>query len=948
MKPFLDVFPDLHITDNLRELLELVEVERVTASRDRSSIRVYIVCPRLIHKQNIYGLEKGIKDQLFPGKRVTIKIQEKFKLSEQYTPEKLLMVYKDSILMELKNYSILLYNMFRKAECSFPKHDVMEMVLEDTMIARDKMAELKRVLEKIFTERCGLPLEIDEEYRARQKKTLDPGYDAYLNAMAASGDGAEFPGAEGEDTPFYDASVYAPEAEAELAPGRLKAAVPAADGGKVQKTGRQDSGKKEAGKKEINKKEFGKKDFKKREGGRFGGYRRSEDPDVLYGRGFDDETIEIHQIEGEIGEVAIRGKILTCENRELRSGKQLFIFTITDFTDTIGVKIFAKEEAVDDLKAATAPGQFVRLKGVATIDRFDGELTLGSVVGIKKCEDFTGKRMDNSPVKRVELHCHTKMSDMDGVSEVKDIIKWQKMGHDAIAVTDHGCVQAFPDANHAVEKGDGFKVLYGVEGYLVDDMKQLAENETGQSLDHTCVVFDIETTGFSPIKNKIIEIGAVKVENGKITDKFSTFVNPEVPIPFEIEKLTSISDNMVLNAPTIEQVLPKFLEFCGDAVMVAHNASFDMSFMKHNALLLGMTFEPAILDTVSMARFLLPNLHRFKLDTVAKELKISLENHHRAVDDAGATAEIFVKFMEMLKQRGIENLTQLNEHSQMSVETIRKMPTNHIIILAKNDIGRINLYRLVSDSNLIYYAKRPRIPKSEIMKYREGLIIGSACEAGELYQALLRGVPEAEINKIAEFYDYLEIQPLGNNGFMLRDEKSVVKSEEDLKDLNRKIVELGERFNKPVCATCDVHFLDPEDEVYRRIIMAGKGFKDCDDQPPLYFRTTEEMLREFEYLGSDKAEEVVITNTRRIAAMCERIAPVRPDKCPPVIPNSDEMLRNICYNRAHEMYGENLPKIVVERLERELNSIISNGFAVMYIIAQKLVWKSNEDGYLVG
>ena len=569
MKPFLDVFPDLHITDNLRELLELVEVERVTASRDRSSIRVYIVCPRLIHKQNIYGLEKGIKDQLFPGKRVTIKIQEKFKLSEQYTPEKLLMVYKDSILMELKNYSILLYNMFRKAECSFPKHDVMEMVLEDTMIARDKTAELKRVLEKIFTERCGLPLEIDEEYRARQKKTLDPGYDAYLDAMAASGDGAEFPGSEGEDTPFYDASVYAPEAEAELAPGRLKAAVPAADGGKVQKTGRQDSGKKEAGKKEINKKEFGKKDFKKREGGRFGGYRRSEDPDVLYGRGFDDETIEIHQIEGEIGEVAIRGKILTCENRELRSGKQLFIFTITDFTDTIGVKIFAKEEAVDDLKAATAPGQFVRLKGVATIDRFDGELTLGSVAGIKKCEDFTGKRMDNSPVKRVELHCHTKMSDMDGVSEVKDIIKRaKKWGMDAIAVTDHGCVQAFPDANHAVEKGDGFKVLYGVEGYLVDDMKQLAENETGQSLDHTCVVFDIETTGFSPIKNKIIEIGAVKVENGKITDKFSTFVNPEVPIPFEIEKLTSISDNMVLNAPTIEQALPKFLEFCGDAVSI--------------------------------------------------------------------------------------------------------------------------------------------------------------------------------------------------------------------------------------------------------------------------------------------------------------------------------------------------------------------------------------------
>ncbi|CBK77846.1 DNA polymerase III, alpha chain, Gram-positive type [[Clostridium] cf. saccharolyticum K10] len=659
--------------------------------------------------------------------------------------------------------------------------------------------------------------------------------------------------------------------------------------------------------------------------------------------------MEISQIEGEVGEVCIRGKILTTEIRELRSGKQLFIFTITDFTDTIGVKIFAKEEAVEDLKKATAAGQFVRLKGVATIDRFDGELTLGSIVGIKKCEDFTGKRVDNSPVKRVELHCHTKMSDMDGVSEVKDIIKRaKKWGMDAIAVTDHGCVQAFPDANHAVEKGDGFKVLYGVEGYLVDDLKQLAEDSRGQSLDHTCVVFDIETTGFSPLKNRIIEIGAVKVENGKIVDRFSTFVNPEVPIPFEIEKLTSISDNMVLGAPKIEEVLPKFLEFCSDAVMVAHNASFDMSFIRHNAMIQGKSFEPTVLDTVSMARFLLPNLNRFKLDTVAKELRISLENHHRAVDDAGATAEIFVKFVEMLKSRGIENLDELNEQSRMSVETIRKMPTNHIIILAKNDVGRINLYRLVSDSNLVYYAKRPRIPKSQILKYREGLIIGSACEAGELYQALLRGVPEAEINKIVSFYDYLEIQPLGNNAFMLRDEKSTVKTEEDLKDLNRKIVELGERFNKPVCATCDVHFLDPEDEVYRRIIMAGKGFKDCDDQAPLYLRTTEEMLREFEYLGSDKAEEVVITNTRKIAAMCERISPVRPDKCPPVIPNSDEMLRNICYNRAHEMYGEDLPKIVVERLERELNSIISNGFAVMYIIAQKLVWKSNEDGYLVG
>ena len=647
--------------------------------------------------------------------------------------------------------------------------------------------------------------------------------------------------------------------------------------------------------------------------------------------------------------MVIRGKILATDVRELRSGNSLFIFSISDFTDTISVKVFAREESLEDLKTATKAGQFVRLKGVANIDRFDGELTIGSVVGIKKCEDFTTKRVDNAPVKRVELHCHTKMSDMDGVSEVKDLIKRAKQwGMDAMAVTDHGCVQSFPDANHSVERGDNFKVLYGVEGYLVDDMKELVENGAGQSLDHTCVVFDIETTGFSPLKNLIIEIGAVRVEEGRIVDKFSSFVNPDVPIPFEIEKLTGINDNMVLDAPKIDRVLPEFLEFCRGAVMVAHNAGFDISFIKENARQQGLEFNPTVLDTVSLARVLLPNLNRFKLDTVAKELKINLANHHRAVDDAGATAEIFVRFIKMLKERDIFDLSQLNELSRMTVEMIRKMPTYHIIIIAKNDVGRVNLYRLVSESNLTYFARRPRIPKSLLSQYREGLIIGSACEAGELYQALLRGVPDTEIHKIVDFYDYLEIQPLGNNAFMLRDEKSPVNSEEELMDLNRRIVGLGEQYNKPVCATCDVHFLDPEDEVYRRIIMSSKGFKDADDQAPLYLRTTDEMLREFEYLGSDKAEEVVITNTRKIAAMCERIEPVRPDKCAPVIPNSDETLRSICYNKAHEMYGENLPKIVVDRLERELNSIISNGFAVMYIIAQKLVWKSNEDGYLVG
>ena len=398
----------------------------------------------------------------------------------------------------------------------------------------------------------------------------------------------------------------------------------------------------------------------------------------------------------------------------------------------------------------------------------------------------------------------------------------------------------------------------------------------------------------------------------------------------------------------IADILPEFMKFCEGCVMVAHNADFDMSFIKKNCQRLDIPCKPTIVDTVALARVLLPNLNRFKLDTVAKALGVSLENHHRAVDDAGCTAEIFVKFIEMLRERGMSTLDEVNAMGTSSVQNVQKMPTYHAIILATCDQGRTNLYKLISLAHIKYYHRRPRIPKSEFIRYRDGLLIGSACEAGELYRAILNGRPEEEISRLVNFYDYLEIQPLGNNAFLVRDEDSPVASNDDLIEINKKIVRLGEQFHKPVVATCDVHFLDPEDEIYRRIIMAGQGFKDADEQAPLFLRTTEEMLKEFAYLGSEKAEEVVITNTNRIADMCEKISPVRPDKCPPVIENSDQMLRDICYNKAHKMYGDPLPEIVQERLDRELNSIISNGYAVMYIIAQKLVWKSNEDGYLVG
>ncbi len=672
---------------------------------------------------------------------------------------------------------------------------------------------------------------------------------------------------------------------------------------------------------------------------------------MIFGRDFDDEAMNISEIWGEMGEVTIRGKVRTLDKREIRNEKTIVSFEITDFTDTIKVKMFVHNEQLGELLDNLKVGAFLKVKGITVNDMFDRELTIATVVGLKKIPDFTTTRMDNSAKKRVELHCHTKMSDMDGVSDVKDIIKRaKKWGHKAIAITDHGCVQSFPDANHAVDPKEDFKILYGVEGYLVDDLKETVTNGKGQTFEESFVVFDIETTGFSPINNRIIEIGAVKVVNGQITERFSTFVNPEVPIPFEIEKLTSINDSMVIEADTIEVILPQFLSFVGDAVLVAHNASFDVSFIQENAKRQKIPTDFTYVDTVAVARVLLTNQAKYTLDAVAKTLGISLENHHRAVDDAECTAEIFVKFIAMLKKDGVETLDALNELGKSSVNAIRKLHSYHIIILAKNQTGRINLYRLVSESHLTYFYKRPLIPKSLIAKYREGLIIGSACEAGELFRALLDGQSEEQLVKIAQFYDYLEIQPIGNNRFMIESERHRdIQSEEDLINLNKRVVKLGEQLNKLVVATCDVHFLDPEDEVYRRIIMAGKGFKDADEQAPLFLRTTEEMLDEFSYyLGSEKAEEIVITNTNKIADMCDKIAPVRPDKCPPVIENSDQQLTDICYRKAHEMYGEELPEIVEARLKRELNSIISNGFAVMYIIAQKLVWKSVEDGYLVG
>ena len=953
-KSFFEVFPQLKLDTDLQGMLDDATVSKVSTTRQRNSLRIYLGCGRLLPKEKIYFLESELKRQLFPHHTMNIKIIEHFQLSEQYTLKNLLDVYWSSILTEFHRYSLLEYNLLRQAKVDVVEENTLRISLEDSVLAHQKEEEIYHILEKIFNERCNLSVQIQMEFHEKKESKYRKNADLKMqneveNVIRLSSFGAKRH-SEGE----YLESEEAGASEVPWETGET-AAKPAKKAAPAKKT-EAPAAKKEAvpaGKKSAKQEEHG--GFRKNFGGsrdfrERGSFKRSDNPDVIFGRDFEEETIRIEQIMGEMGEVVIRGQILSMDERPIRGEKTILMFSITDFTDTIMVKMFCKDEYLKEIKdGGIAKGAFLKIKGVTTIDRFDSELTIGSVIGIKKIPSFVSTRMDTSPVKRVELHCHTKMSDMDGVSDVKDIIKRaMKWGHKALAITDHGDVQAFPDANHAIGKDDDFKIIYGMEAYLVDDLKGLVEHPMGQSFADTFVVFDLETTGFSPSKNQIIEIGAVKVVNGSITERFSTFVNPKVPIPFEIEQLTSINDDMVLDAPTIDEILPKFMEFCQDAVMVAHNADFDMSFIKHNCSALGLECEKTVLDTVALSRVLLPALNRFKLDTVAKALNVSLAHHHRAVDDAACTAEIFVRLVEMLRDRGVETMEDLDQMESYTEETIRKMPSYHAIMLAQNDIGRVNLYRLVSDSHIKYYNRRPKIPKSEFMKYREGILLGSACEAGELYRTLLRGSSQEEVARIVQFYDYLEIQPLGNNAFMLRTDKEPVESEEDLKDINRQIVELGEQFNKLVVATCDVHFLDPEDEVYRRIIMAGKGFKDADDQAPLFLRTTEEMLKEFEYLGSEKAEEVVIENTNKIANMCEKISPVRPDKCPPVIENSDGMLREICYTRAHEIYGEDLPPVVVERLERELNSIISNGFAVMYIIAQKLVWKSNEDGYLVG
>lgn len=667
----------------------------------------------------------------------------------------------------------------------------------------------------------------------------------------------------------------------------------------------------------------------------------------LYGRSIRGKMIPISSISGDSGRIVVWGDVFDIEKKVTKSGdKNIFTIDITDYTGSTTAKVFnsIKESAViDNIKK----GDTIVVQGDVEYDKYVGELVVNarSIGTAQKV-----KVVDNAEKKRVELHMHTNMSQMDAVTSAGDLVnRAYQWGHKAVAITDHGVAQAFPDAMKAADKinkdEEKIKIIYGVEAYFMDDLVESVKGDADTGFDGTFICFDIETTGLSAARDKITEIGAVKVENGVITDTFSTFANPEMPIPQKITQLTGITDDMVKDAPSQSEAVGAFLEFAGDNVLVAHNAPFDTSFIAKACEDMGREYNYTSIDTVAISRAILTDIKNCKLDTVAKFLRLGDFNHHRATDDAEMLARIFINLCQRLTDDyGITKTNDIN--TKIAGGDFKKLPTYHQIILVKNKTGLKNLYRLISYSHLNYFYKKPRIPKSELVKYREGLIIGSACCAGQLYMAILEGKPWGELKQIASFYDYLEIQPAGNNSFMIRDGR--FNSVDELHEIDRTIIKLAKELGKPVCATCDVHFMDPTDSEFRKILMAGQGFKDAEQQAPLYFRTTAEMLKEFEWLGKDKAYEYVVENPNKIADMCEYIRPIPKGTFPPNIEGAQEQLIDITWKRAKEKYGDPLPEIVKARLDKELNSITTYGFSVLYMTAQKLVADSEAHGYLVG
>ncbi len=673
-----------------------------------------------------------------------------------------------------------------------------------------------------------------------------------------------------------------------------------------------------------------------------------DSPKVVYGNKIKAYPIPIREIDEQTPCIVAWGDIFSIDARATKDNKK-FIYSIyiTDYTSSLILKIIESKSLCSYLENLKV-GMTLLVKGEVSEDNFEKEVVMRpqSINIIKKYEV-----KDNAPKKRVELHLHTNMSSMDGMNTASSLIeRAHTWGHSAVAITDHGVAQAFPEAMTCAKKieksGSNIKVIYGVEAYFVNDMLPIVSGRDERSFEGEFICFDLETTGLNAKQDKIIEIGAFRVKNKEIKDEFSIFVDSEMEISPKITQLTGINQDMLKGAPKEKEAMEKFMEFCGESpVLVAHNANFDVSFIKATLERLNLSFNFTYIDTVPFSRALIMSVKNHKLDTIAKFLKIPEFNHHRACDDAKALAYIFIALMNMATSvRNIDKISQIN--TSLSASDPKKSISYHMIILVKNQTGLKNLYKLISFAHLEFFYKKPRIPKSQLINLREGLIIGSACEAGDLFRAITAGRPWEDLLNIAKFYDYLEVQPLGNNGFMIRE--GIVSSEKDLQEFNKTVIKLGEELNIPVVATGDVHFLDPQDSEYRKILMAGQGYEDADNQAPLYFRTTAEMLEEFSYLGEEKAYEIVVENTNKIADMIEHISPIPPGVYPPSIPGAQEELISITMTRAKEKYGDPLPEVVSKRLEKELGSITKHGFSVLYMVAQKLVADSEKHGYLVG
>ncbi len=914
-KSLYDVFKKYTPVGSHKELFDCAEVTKILADREKKIVEIRLSLDRLFRKSDLYSLEKEIEK--------TYELST-VRLLPHYPSELFDVSYLSEVLREADRIGTVVNGFFYDMVPTLNGSDLdISIPFNDGGIFILDFTRTKDAIERIIKNEFSLELNVTisqfsdytrnyREFEQNQKKTIDAENKAIVSnykKMLEEEKAEKEKEKEKKEDPFANlkrvSSLFSTSGETEKT------------GDNLIKSGRMT-------------------------------FDVSEPVPVL-GRQFDvTDVLPVSGIKEPRRDVVVLGKVFSITSKDTRRGDKTNVtISVTDNASSVYVRTVVPKDGAGEVLDSVKVGRCYAFRGNVRIDSYDNEPYI-RYTDIEQVKQVL--RQDMCEDKRVELHMHTCMSAMDALPKAEDIVNTAyRWGHGAVAITDHGNLQSFPTAMLAAEKlhkdGHDFKVIYGIEAYYVDDTNRAAYKGDETSFEDEFVVFDIETTGLSPISCKIIEIGAVVTKKGEIISRYNTFVNPGIPIPANITELTGIDDSMVKDAPSIDAVLPEFLEYCGDRMLIAHNASFDTSFIRTAAEELNIPFNNPYLDTVALSRYLNPGLKNHKLDTVAAHYKLGDFNHHRASDDAEMLALIFGKMIERMTEEGIYNVSRLSYMMSENADPL-KLKTYHQIILVKNQVGLKNLYKLVSDSYLRYFRRNPRIPRTRLTELREGLLIGSACEAGELFRALLENRSDSDLEEIASFYDYIEIQPICNNRFLV--EEGTVKDEEALRDLNRRLVQIARKIGKPVVATTDAHYLDPEDDVYRRILLSGLKYKDADRENKLYFRTTEEMLEEFSYLGEELAREVVIDNPRKIADMIENIRPIPEGKYDPHIDGANEELTESCYKLAHEMYGDPLPEEVSSRLEKELDSIIRNGFAIMYIIARKLVLNSESKGYQVG